>query len=94
MTHIPRSAEVDRVLAEIDRAEESIKSRDDLIALIRLLPEAVDAGAFDRINAFKFLDGLENRLFGIKGWCRNNGESVPERPDWRWLGRMLTGAFY
>lgn len=79
---------------QIGRERESIKSRDDLVAYVRLLTEAVDAGAFDRINAFKYLDGLENRLFGIKGWCRNNGEPVPHQPDWRWLGRMLTGAFY
>jgi hypothetical protein len=93
MSRTPDDIGARNMRVQIGRARDSIKSRDDLVAYIHMLIEAVDAGVLDRTKTFKYVDGLSNAMFGVAGWCRKHDEPVPRQPDWRWFGRLLTTAF-
>ena len=77
-------------------AQEAIQTREDLITFMSQLLEAYDDGYFEEQDVVEYLGGFWGLTCALDSWARNvgYGPGPPEQPDWRWVARLLHGAFY
>jgi len=78
----------------LDEYNNSIRSREDLIAFINALrkdfrenPVSWENGTLER-----FLEAVGAWVNDMDGYYTNQGKSVPQQPDWKFVGDMLMAA--
>jgi len=75
---------------------ESVKTHHDLAEFINELLDAYENGYFEEQDVVEYLSGFWGLTRALDSWTRNvgYGPGAPEQPDWRWVARLLHGAFY
>lgn len=71
-----------------------LRTREDLVAFLRLAAEDLTANPDDWENDSlpAFLEAWAAWLNDCPGWFARNGEEVPESPSWKFVGDMVMAA--
>lgn len=81
-------------LDKMDKLLESIETRQDLAEYLEYMAEGFRDGEFEDQSVADYLEGAASITEALHSWCKNNDMELPEQPDWKWMGIILTCAFY
>ncbi|WP_420724826.1 DUF7660 family protein [Hwanghaeella sp. LZ110] len=81
---------------KLKRLTESVQTHHDLANFIAELLHAYENGYFEEQDVVEYLNGFWGLTRALDSWSRNvgYGSEAPEQPDWRWVARLLHGAFH
>jgi hypothetical protein len=73
---------------------ESLRSRADVVAFVRHLQRDLEEhhDEWENDDLGRYLEALAAWVEDMDGFYENVGEPLPDRPDWRMLGRILMAA--
>ena len=79
--------------ARIGQAIDAIETREDLADVLGALDSGCSDGVFGRLSVTDYLEGIRTFIADLDSRAKARGQTVPEQPTWRWLGRIAYGAF-
>ncbi len=77
-----------------DEQVQAIQSRDYFVRFVRSLASTLDQApeGWENGDLKSFLEAMAAWTEDMDGYYRDNGEPVPETPNWKILGEILSAA--